>query len=75
MWDQGCHLFEPAGRVMTDPHILSTEELTAQRPVTRAQAGSALAWSQRYKSRHGMNPSTSSGQTKLIGTFSTNGSS
>jgi hypothetical protein len=31
MWDQGCHLFEPAGRVMTDPHILSTAELTAQR--------------------------------------------
>ena len=31
MWDQGCHLFEGEARVMTDPHILSTAELTAQR--------------------------------------------
>ncbi len=31
MWDQGCHLFEGEARVMTDPHILSTAELTAKR--------------------------------------------
>ncbi len=34
MWDQGCHLFEPAGRVMTDPHILSIGQLPAQRAGT-----------------------------------------
>ena len=27
MWDQAVHLFEPAGRVMNRPHILSTAKL------------------------------------------------
>ena len=31
MGDQNVHLFEPAGRVMNIPHILSTAKLPAKR--------------------------------------------